>query len=45
MKSGSSVPFFVVNIDLINPFAGFRPLTLAHKSVFTMNIHVAGSSP
>lgn len=33
MKSGSSVPFFVVNIDLINPFAESWLLTLAHKSV------------
>lgn len=37
------MPFFVVNIDLINPFAEFWPLTLAHKSVFKMNTHIAGS--
>lgn len=35
----------MINIDLINPFAEFWPLTLAHKSVFTMNTHVAASSP
>lgn len=34
MKSDSSVPFFVINIDLMNPFAEFWLLTLAHKSVF-----------
>lgn len=37
MKSGSSVPFFVINIVLINPFTEFWLLTVAHKSVFKMS--------
>lgn len=45
MKSDSFVPFFfVINIVLINPFAEFWLLTVAHNSVLKMNTHIAGSS-
>lgn len=33
--------FFVINTDLSNPLAEFWLLTLAHKSVFKMNTHIA----
>lgn len=36
------MPCSVINIDPINHFAEFWPLTLVHKDVFKMNTNIAG---